>query len=259
MNSEFHAKISKASLKFDNRKFKNRISGSRFGSMFALRCRQVDSSNSLVKLKSCYSSSESSQLIFHHNSSLLGISCSSRPKPPGEAWSMKCVGSSSCQVSCLSDYAFPNGDVTLSLVCINGRWTPKNFEYNEIPPCRGSQNSIIKAISVVMTWRHTEILYIPALSFQPSAIHLASTEESVILRDIVSVPTTTWERNVSLRSRFDDDTMHSICWKVLRTTLFSLFFFYMLLIVILLIFIQYQLCLSPAPMPRNSKRSCTNS
>jgi von Willebrand factor len=50
---------------------------------------------------------------------------------------MKCSGGK-CEVSCLPDYAFPKGEDILFIVCMDGRWITKNFEYNEIPPCKGN-------------------------------------------------------------------------------------------------------------------------
>jgi hypothetical protein len=47
---------------------------------------------------------------------------------------MKCT-QSACQISCLADYKFPNGENTMTLECLDGRWLVRSLELNEIPPC----------------------------------------------------------------------------------------------------------------------------
>lgn len=47
---------------------------------------------------------------------------------------MKCA-SGACQISCLPDYKFYNGEAALTLVCDNGRWLVRNFDTNDIPAC----------------------------------------------------------------------------------------------------------------------------
>ncbi|KAG5675394.1 hypothetical protein PVAND_005302 [Polypedilum vanderplanki] len=65
--------------------------------------------------------------------SMSGKQCTQRPQPPANA-GMKC-SQSACQITCLADYKFPNGEMTMTLECNNGRWLVKSLELNEMPPC----------------------------------------------------------------------------------------------------------------------------
>jgi hypothetical protein len=62
-----------------------------------------------------------------------GAQCLSEPKAPANG-RLSC-SSNACQVSCLPDYKFPNGESTLILGCMSGRWMVKSFEWNDIPAC----------------------------------------------------------------------------------------------------------------------------
>lgn len=81
----------------------------------------------------------SSQRLFIWNSFLnflfleTGAQCASTPRAPANG-RMKCA-SGACQISCLPDYKFSNGEAALTLVCDNGRWLVQNFNTNDIPAC----------------------------------------------------------------------------------------------------------------------------
>lgn len=66
--------------------------------------------------------------------------CTKRPKQPVNA-SMRCtLLSNSCQATCLRDYLFPNGETSLYISCVDGEWTIKNSEWDEIPSCERKLN-----------------------------------------------------------------------------------------------------------------------
>lgn len=62
--------------------------------------------------------------------------CTQRPKQPMNA-NLKCTSTTnSCKATCLTDYAFPNGETSLYITCENGVW-------NEIPSCERNVDSEI--------------------------------------------------------------------------------------------------------------------
>ncbi|KAL7040824.1 hypothetical protein ACKWTF_000531 [Chironomus riparius] len=67
------------------------------------------------------------------SSSFSGAQCTTKPKISPNT-KLQC-GSGACKITCLDEYKFPNGESTMSLSCMNGRWIVQNFEYNEVPPC----------------------------------------------------------------------------------------------------------------------------
>lgn len=49
---------------------------------------------------------------------------------------MKCqLQSGICRATCVTDYAFPNKQTSMSVNCIEGEWTIENTELPEIPSC----------------------------------------------------------------------------------------------------------------------------
>lgn len=62
-----------------------------------------------------------------------GLQCLTDPKAPANG-RLKC-SSGFCHVSCIADHKFPNGETTMTLGCMNGRWIVKNFDLNEVPAC----------------------------------------------------------------------------------------------------------------------------
>lgn len=75
----------------------------------------------------------SSFWIFYFYTFQTAAQCTSTPKAPANG-RMKCA-SGACQISCLPDYKFSNGEAALTLVCDNGRWLVQNFNTNDIPAC----------------------------------------------------------------------------------------------------------------------------
>lgn len=60
------------------------------------------------------------------------IECDVDPEPAAMS-QLKC-DSDKCEVTCLPNYKFPNGETKLELICVNRRrWIARN--YNEVPHC----------------------------------------------------------------------------------------------------------------------------
>ena len=58
------------------------------------------------------------------------IECDVDPEPAPMS-TLRCDGEK-CEVTCMENYKFPNGETKLDLQCINGRrWIARN--YNEVP------------------------------------------------------------------------------------------------------------------------------
>lgn len=59
--------------------------------------------------------------------------CQRKVKSPMNA-AVKCTADM-CRVKCLVDYKFPNGDTVLTMSCVDGEWTIKGAEWDEVPSC----------------------------------------------------------------------------------------------------------------------------
>lgn len=69
-------------------------------------------------------------------------SCTQRPNQPMNS-ALKCKMGVECQATCLRDYLFPNNKTTLYIVCVEGEWTVKDGEWDEIPSCERKLFKII--------------------------------------------------------------------------------------------------------------------
>lgn len=65
--------------------------------------------------------------------SLFLVPCTGKPKSVANS-RLSCT-QSACQISCLEEHKFPNGETTMQYICNNGQWMLKSFEFNEVPPC----------------------------------------------------------------------------------------------------------------------------
>lgn len=66
--------------------------------------------------------------------SLILVQCIGKPKPVANS-RLTCT-SNACQISCLEEHKFSNGETTMQYFCNNmGQWMLKSLDYNEPPPC----------------------------------------------------------------------------------------------------------------------------
>lgn len=72
------------------------------------------------------------------NNQLLILGCNKDPNPILNA-QLKC-SSSQCKAQCLPEFQFPSKVTSMILNCINGQWTVKNSNSNDIPICERNEN-----------------------------------------------------------------------------------------------------------------------
>lgn len=91
---------------------------------------------------------KSSKKAFKINSLLILVKCVGKPvQAPNSR--LICEPGVSCQVSCLDDHKFPNGETNMVYGCINGKWLLKSLDYNEIPPCERKFSALKMHFSIV--------------------------------------------------------------------------------------------------------------
>lgn len=72
-------------------------------------------------------------------------SCKRKVKPPMNS-SMRCSGDT-CKAQCMTDYQFPNGEVMITISCIDGEWIVQGSEWDQLPSCeRNAINSILNTL-----------------------------------------------------------------------------------------------------------------
>lgn len=68
-------------------------------------------------------------------------SCKTKAKPPMNS-SMRCSGDT-CKAQCMTDYQFPNGEVMITVSCIDGEWIVQGSEWDQLPSCERKAMNII--------------------------------------------------------------------------------------------------------------------
>lgn len=70
-----------------------------------------------------------------------GKSCKSKLKTPINS-SMRCTADA-CKAKCMADYQFPNGELMITVSCVDGEWIVQGFEWDQLPSCeRKTMNAI---------------------------------------------------------------------------------------------------------------------